>query len=43
MVKYATRVMGMKVEGVLTTPPPAGPDAFPVRAGPSGVEVESLP
>jgi len=42
MVKYATRILGFKVEGVLTSPPPPGPDDFPVRASRARVEIVDL-
>ncbi len=42
LVRYATRVLGIKVEGLLTAPPPPGPDDFPVRAGRADVDIEDL-
>lgn len=42
MVSYETRILGFKVEGVLTTPPPPGPDDFPVRASRERVEIVDL-
>lgn len=42
LVRYATRVMGIEVEGVLSSPPPPGPDDFAVRSGRPGVEIEPL-
>ena len=42
LVKYETRIVGVKVEGVMTTPPPKGPDAFAVGIGRAEVEVSEL-
>lgn len=42
LVRYETRVMGVKVEGVLSKAPPVGPDVFPVRTARAEVEVIDL-
>ena len=41
LVEYKQRILGIQVQGVLRSPPPAGPDEFPVKV--SRAEVERLP
>lgn len=42
LVRYEMRVLAVKVEGVLRSPPPAGPDVFAVSLGTARVDVEDL-
>lgn len=42
LVRYTMRVLGYKVQGTLTAPPPRGPDDFAVRLGRTQVDVEAL-
>lgn len=42
LVRYETRIMGIKVSSTLRQPPPPGPDEFPVRIGLARVDVIDL-
>lgn len=42
LVRYQTSVLGHAVEGVLTAPPPAGPDSFTAGMDGGGIQAEDL-